>query len=159
MKKKKILDYEWELGQEKLMLQVGCYAQDNRLYIDMVKEGEYGLESFGELTVNLPYENVLPGEAFIPDFAAKSKLAFIKKHRLGKVLPETASSGYAVYTKVAFDLKRLAEFDPKGVKEFCLLHGIEEGQKEKTEKPDQKQSGPGKQHTRKKEADKKGKER
>lgn len=126
MKKNKTLDYEWELGHEKLMLQVGSYMQENRLYIDLLKEGEYGLESFGELTVNLPYEPVEPGEAFIPDFGAKSKVAFIRKYRLGKVLPEVGMSGFCQYTKVAFDLDRLAEFDPKGVCDFCRLHGIEQ---------------------------------
>ena len=31
-------------------------------------------------------------------------LHFIKEHKLGKVLNETARSGYATYQKVAFDL-------------------------------------------------------
>ena len=46
---------------------------------------------------------------------------FIKEHKLGKVLNETGRSGYATYQKVAFDLARLAEFDPEGVAEHCRL--------------------------------------
>ena len=52
-------------------------------------------------------------------------LHFIKEHKLGKVLNETGRSGYATYQKVAFDLARLAEFDPEGVAEHCRFAGIE----------------------------------
>lgn len=44
-------------------------------------------------------------------------LAFIKKHHLGVILPEVEFSGYCSYAKVAFDMERLKEFDPKGVEE------------------------------------------
>lgn len=43
----------------------------------------------------------------------------------GEVLNETGRSGYATYQKVAFDLARLAEFDPEGVAEHCRFAGIE----------------------------------
>ena len=49
------------------------------------------------------------------------KLKFIKKHKLGVFLPEVGFSGYCTYAKVAFDMERLKEFDPKGMEEY--LHG------------------------------------
>ena len=67
-------------------------------------------------------------------------LNFIKEYKLGKVLNETARSGYATYQKVAFDLERLAEFDPEGVAEHCKMMGIELP-KEKPKKVKKKNRG------------------
>ena len=63
-------------------------------------------------------------EAYIDHFAEKDKLAFIRKYELGSVLPEYGYSGFCKYTKVAFDLKRLAELDPEGTRRFWELHGM-----------------------------------
>ena len=80
---------------------------------------------FWRLTINLPYQFLEPHEAFITGDFTKDMLHFIKEHKLGKVLNETGRSGYATYQKVAFDLARLAEFDPEGVAEHCRFAGIE----------------------------------
>ena len=82
-------------------------------------------EDFGDVTINLPYQFLEPNEAFITGDFTKDMLHFIKEHKLGKVLNETGRSGYATYQKVAFDLARLAEFDPEGVAEHCRFAGIE----------------------------------
>ena len=81
-----------------------------------------------------------PNEAYITGDFTKDMIRFIKAHKLGKVLDETAKSGYGTYQKVAFDLARLAEFDPEGVAEHCKMMGIElpkretkESEKAKTE--------------------------
>lgn len=135
MSDKKILEYDWDLGHEKLKLEVGSYAYGNGLYIGMIgaKDGE----PFSDLTVNLPYSETEVNEAYIQDFEAKSNLAFIKKYKLGKVLPEMGYSGYCKYNKVAFDLDRLAELDPHGMKKYRDLHGL----KEPEEKPKKRRSG------------------
>ena len=87
-------------------------------------EGE--LELFGDLTVNLPGGYGLePQEAFVSGDFTKDKLAFIKKNRLGKVLPGQARSGFATYTPVAFDFSRLAQYDREGVEEFCRQWGLD----------------------------------
>jgi len=39
-------------------------------------------------------------------------------------LPETAPSGFCIYQKVAFDLKKLALYDPEGMKEYYEIRGI-----------------------------------
>ena len=88
------------------------------------KEGR-DWEDFGDVTINLPYQFLEPNEAFITGDFTKDMLHFIKEHKLGKVLNETGRSGYATYQKVAFDLARLAEFDPEGVAEHCRFAGIE----------------------------------
>ena len=73
--------------------------------------------------VNLPHEDVKKNEAFIDHNFFESKLQFIKKYQLGEILPETAVSGYCTFSKVAFDLDRLEEFDPDGVCAYRELHG------------------------------------
>lgn len=119
---KKKLGYDWEFGHEELMLEVGAYTYGDRLYIGLCHMEEGRKESFADLTINLPYSPAEPNEAYIDTFAEKSKLDFIRKHKLGNVLPETGHSGYARYRKVAFDLDQLARFDQKGVEKYRKLH-------------------------------------
>lgn len=130
------LGYDWECGHEELMIEVDSYAYGENLYIELNHMEEGQVESFATLTVNLPYSPFEPGlpvnQAYIEPFAEKSKLEFIKKHKLGKILSDKGFSGMQVYSLVAFDLKRLAEFDPKGVKNYCKFRGITEEEIEKT---------------------------
>ena len=49
---------------------------------------------------------------------AKKSFVFIKQHKLGTIQPDTASSGYCIFQRVAFDLKKLAELDPEGTKDL-----------------------------------------
>ena len=88
---------------------------------------KYGYpELFSDLTVNLhhaPLNGV--NEAYIDHNFSKEHLRFIRKYKLGRVLPETAVSGYCTFQKVAFDLKKLAEYDPQGTREFMESHGIQ----------------------------------
>jgi len=44
--------------------------------------------------------------------------------KLGTIQPDTASSGYCIFQRVAFDLKKLAELDPEGTKRFMERNGI-----------------------------------
>lgn len=121
----KTLSYEWELGREELAVKVDCYAYGG-LYIGLYqKEGE-SWEPFADLTVNLPGYSLEPDEAFITDFGSKDKLAFIKQHKLGKLLSETGRSGRCEYALVAFDLERLEKFDREGVSEYRRAMGLEQ---------------------------------
>ena len=122
MKEKPILEYDWELGHEEIQLEIGTYYTGKRLYIGMLAKEDGVWESFGDLTVNLPFERSEVNEAFIQDFGSKEKLEFIKKHKLGKVLPEKGHSGYCTYAKVTFNFKRLEEIDPEGMKRFYEEH-------------------------------------
>lgn len=117
--------FDWEFGQEIVSLHVGSYAYGDRLYIGMMSYGEDGPEPFADMTVNLPAYSLEVNEGFICGDISKDLLKFIKKSKLGKVLPYTVKSGYGQYAAVAFDLNRLRKFDPKGVAEFEQLHGIE----------------------------------
>ena len=98
----------------------------NRLYVG-IYQTEYGYpELFSDLTVNLhhaPLNGV--NEAYIDHNFSKEHLRFIRKYKLGRVLPETVASGYCTFQKVAFDLKKLAEYDPQGTREFMESHGIQ----------------------------------
>ncbi len=59
-----------------------------------------------------------------PQFQQRAS-AFYSEIQAGQVLPETAVSGYCTFQKVAFDLKKLAEYDPQGTREFMESHGIQ----------------------------------
>jgi hypothetical protein len=95
------LPFHWEFGKEEITLKVSSYAYGNGLAVLMYSQSEGELELFGDLTVNLPGGYGLePQEAFVSGDFTKDKLAFIKKNRLGKVLPGQARSGFATYTPV-----------------------------------------------------------
>ena len=86
-----------------------------------------------------PLNNI--NEAYIDHNFSKEKLRFIRQHKLGKILPDTASSGYCIFQRVAFDLKKLAELDPEGTKAFMERHGIqiEDAPKQKPKKKQRSQ--------------------
>ena len=121
MKEFKTLGYDWECGHEDLIIRVLSYADRKRLYIGLYKEENGEWEDFGNLTVNLPHEDVKKNEAFIDHNFFESKLQFIKKYQLGEILPETAVSGYCTFSKVAFDLDRLEEFEEEDLDDYTLI--------------------------------------
>ena len=137
MEEPKTLSYDWQYGREELFLQIDGYGNDDNLYIGLYHMEDGCPESFADLTVNLPFvplNNI--NEAYIDHNFSKEKLRFIRQHKLGKILPDTASSGYCIFQKVAFDLKKLAELDPEGTKAFMERHGIqiEDASKQKPKK-------------------------
>ena len=139
MKKEQILDYDWEFGKEKIRLEVGSYLYGNRLYIGMLSKKSGGWESFADLTVNLTHAPAKANEAYIDHNSGKEKLQFIQKHKLGKVLDETAQSGFCTFKKVAFDMERLRELDPEGVEKFLKQHPeLQEEQKDRKTKAKKK---------------------
>ena len=113
MNEEKKVPFKWEYGEETISLQLGMYANNQRLYIGMITHTEDGAEPFADMTVNLPGYSLDPGEAFISGDISKDLLRFIKENKLGKVLPYQVQSGYGKYSAVAFDLEKLKAFDPK----------------------------------------------
>lgn len=115
---RKQLPFEY-LGKTTMVcLHAGCYEPSGRLAVEMLCEGLYGLEPFARMTINLPVTTPLAAnEAFIDNaLVGDDILRFIKEHSLGKEL----SVPYEGYKAVAFDLKRLFEYDPDGVTKFML---------------------------------------
>ena len=114
MEKPTKLIYDSGEQPEEVFLRVSGYLDRDRLYVG-IYQTEYGYpELFSDLTVNLhhaPLNGV--NEAYIDHNFSKEHLRFIQKYKLGRVLPETAASGYCTFQKVAFDLKKLAEYDPQ----------------------------------------------
>ena len=113
----KILQYEGPVRNEEIVLKVASYAYGNQLFVGMMRPGEEE-ESYGDLTINLPYEDVERNEAFISDLNWKYKIKFIRKYKLGRVRRRVGHSGYCTYRLVQFNLKKLAEHDPEGVEKF-----------------------------------------
>ena len=131
----KTLGFDWEFGHEELALEVSSYANNGCLYIGLHNKTEEGFDQFGNLTVNLPMSSMIPpepNEAYIDHFLSKENLRFIKKHKLGVVLPEIGFSGYCAYAKVAFDMERLWEFDPKGVEGYLQRRKEQDAPKKET---------------------------
>ncbi len=131
----KTLGFDWEFGHEELALEVSSYANNGCLYIGLHNKTEEGFDQFGNLTVNLPMSSMIPpepNEAYIDHFLSKENLRFIKKHKLGVVLPEIVFSGYCAYAKVAFDMERLREFDPKGVEGYLQRRKEQDAPKKET---------------------------
>ena len=110
MNEEKKVPFKWEYGEETISLQLGMYANNQRLYIGMITHTEDGAEAFADMTVNLPGYSLDPGEAFISGDISKDLLRFIKENKLGKVLPYQVQSGYGKYSAVAFDLEKLKAF-------------------------------------------------
>ena len=131
----KTLGFDWEFGHEELALEVSSYADNGCLYIGLHNKTEEGFDQFGNLTVNLPMSSMIPpepNEAYIDHFLSKENLRFIKKHKLGVVLPEIGFSGYCAYAKVAFDMERLRDLDPKGVEEYLQRRKEQDAPKKET---------------------------
>lgn len=139
MEEPKTLSYDWQYGREKLFLRVDSYMNDDNLYIGLYHMEDGCPESFADLTVNLPFAP-LGGinEAYIDHNFSKEKLRFTKQYKLGTIQPDTASSGYCIFQRVAFDLKKLAELDPEGTKRFMERNGTQQGDASK-QKPKKKQ--------------------
>ena len=100
MEEPKTLSYDWQYGREELFLQIDGYGNDDNLYIGLYHMEDGCPESFADLTVNLPFaplNNI--NEAYIDHNFSKEKLRFISQHKLGKILPDTASSGYCIFQK------------------------------------------------------------
>lgn len=116
----KTLPYNWEFGQEEVALVVSSYENNGSLYVGLYYKVEDGFEPFDDLTANLRVNNLKgrSNAAFIDHNFSKDKLRFIKQNGLGKVLPEKGYSGFCEFSRVAFDLERLKEFDREGVERY-----------------------------------------
>ena len=54
MNEEKKVPFKWEYGEETISLQLGMYANNQRLYIGMITHTEDRAEPFADMTVNLP---------------------------------------------------------------------------------------------------------
>lgn len=64
MNEEKKVPFKWEYGEETISLQLGMYANNQRLYIGMITHTEDGAEAFADMTVNLPGYSLDPGESY-----------------------------------------------------------------------------------------------
>lgn len=137
--KEKMLSFGKGEDAVEVAITVSSYKVGERLYVGLFSMGDGGLEPFSNLTINLPYNPARVNEGYIERNDCKNLMEFIERHKLGRILPEKGYSGYAEYAKAAFDLDRLAEYDPAGVEEYRSLHGIKG--KEQAEEKDRADKG------------------
>lgn len=119
----KTLQFDWKYRKKpiKLALQVQSYQMNGNLYIGLRWKNGSQYESFTDLTVNLG-NKLKSNEAYVKTFGENEGLLdFILKNQLGTLLPEKGYSGFNEYLKIAFDMERLKEFDPDGVKNYMEL--------------------------------------
>ncbi|TEB17101.1 hypothetical protein Psfp_00835 [Pelotomaculum sp. FP] len=120
----KTLQFNWKYRKNpiKLAIQVQSYQMNGNLYIGLWWKNGGRFESFTDLTVNLG-KTLKPNETYVKTFNENEGLLdFILKNQLGTLLPEKGYSGFNEYLKIAFDMERLKEFDPDGVKEHMESH-------------------------------------
>ena len=123
MNEEKKVPFKWEYGEETISLQLGMYANNQRLYIGMITHTEDGAEPFADMTVNLSGYSLDPGEAFISGDISKDLLRFIKENKLGKVLPYQVQSGYGKYSAVVEDFGSSGNSDTDPVRlDLCGDH-------------------------------------
>ena len=120
----KTVPFKWAHGEEMVSLEVGHYNHNNRLYVGTISYSEGYPELFADITVNIPQYRLEINEAFIDGNIGRDAIKFIEENELGELLSYTVQSGYGEYNVVAFDLDKLAEFDPEGVAEFKGVHNI-----------------------------------
>lgn len=118
LNERKKVSFNWKYGNENVSLSVGMYTVNKRIYIGLISHTEDGSEYFADMTVNIPQYSLGYKEAFIYNDLSDELLRFIKENELGKLLPYKVPSGYCEYYIVDFDLEKLREFDPDGVREF-----------------------------------------
>lgn len=120
----KTLQFHWKYRKNpiKLAIEVQSYQMNGNLYIGLWWKNSGQFESFTDLTVNLG-NKLKPNEAYVKTFGENEGLLdFILKNQLGTLLPEKGYSGFNEYFKIAFDMERLKEFDPDGVKNYMESH-------------------------------------
>ncbi len=133
MRKEKMLRFGNGEDAVEVAVTVSSYKVGERLYIGLYSMGDMGLEPFSNLTINLPYNPAGVNEGYIERNDCKNLVEFIERYQLGRILPEKGYSGYAEYIKAAFDLDKLAEYDPAGVEAYRHLHKLK-GQAQKKKK-------------------------
>ena len=119
----KTIPFKWAHGEEMVSLEVSRY-NNNRLYVGMTSYTSGYPEPFADITVNIVEYPLNPNEAFINGDISQDVINLIEENELGKLLPYTVQSGYGKYNAIAFDLDKLAEFDPEGIAEFKGVHNL-----------------------------------
>ena len=108
---------------DKLYLQVSQYRNNGNLAILAYTEEE----PYGDITINLPGYSVDEDEGFINSITKDSGLEqqLIKEGIIEEVIT-TVKYNMGEYDLVAFDMKKLKEYDPKGIEEYENLIEDEE---------------------------------
>lgn len=119
----KTIPFKWAHGEEMVSLEVSRY-NNNRLYVGMMSYKSGYPELFADITVNIVEYPLEINEAFINSDLSDDIINFLIKNELGELLPYIEQSGYNMYYAFAFDLDKLAEFDPEGIAEFKGVHCI-----------------------------------
>ena len=109
--------FKWDGHEEKVTLRVGSY-ENGRIYVELVSLQDGTEEHLDDLTVNLPLFLLRKNAAYISTDFCREKLAFIEQNDLGSVMPYTVPYHSGSVWWVVFDLKRLAEYDPVGVRKY-----------------------------------------
>ena len=120
----KTIPFKRAHGEEIVSLEVSRYNNNDRLYVGMTSYTAGYPEPFADITVNIVEYPLEPNEAFINGDISQDAINFIIENKLGTLLPYTVQSGYGRYFSIAFDLDKLAEFDPDGIAEFKGVHNL-----------------------------------
>ena len=87
MNEEKKVPFKWEYGEETISLQLGMYANNQRLYIGMITHTEDGAEAFADMTVNLPGYSLDPETRLFPVTSARICCDSSKRTNWGRCFP------------------------------------------------------------------------
>jgi len=101
--------------ENELFLKVGQYRSNDNLAITAYMEEE----PYADITINLPGFFLDSDTAFINELTKDSGLEkkLIKEGVIKEVVG-TVKYNYGTYEQVIFNMKKLKEYDPKGVEEY-----------------------------------------
>lgn len=91
MNEEKKVPFKWEYGEETISLQLGMYANNQRLYIGMITHTEDGEEPFADMTVNLPGYSLDPERRLFPVTSARTCCDSSKRTNWGRCFPTRCS--------------------------------------------------------------------
>ena len=87
MNEEKKVPFKWEYGEETISLQLGMYANNQRLYIGMITHTEDGAEAFADMTVNLQDIPWTPERRLFPVTSARICCDSSKRTNWGRCFP------------------------------------------------------------------------
>ena len=132
---KKIFEIDMPLGKAEVSLFVATYAYNGQMYIGLDRHTEDSVDHLCELTAYVPGISPTTGVTFLNPDVEKHMDALVREHALGTVLPIRMNKNSRTYSIVVFNMERLSEYDPEGVRNY-LEHA---GKKEPGEPEEEKE--------------------
>lgn len=124
MEENKLLELNTQWGsKEQVQLEINTYLNNNGLYIGLLSKTEDGMESYGDLTVNLV--DKAPDYCAYVDMNNMPELEkFIEDNELGEFTGLMQRRGFCEYPLYLFNVDKLRELCPEGMELYERTIGM-----------------------------------